>query len=71
MESHVFAFASSPFVPIAIGFFGLGTRYLVWGGQALFDLPKTSPEVNKTLGLWVSGCRASCNSSPVFTCLRD
>jgi hypothetical protein len=53
MESHVFAFASSRFVPIAIGFFGLGTGYLVWGGQALFDdLPKTSPEVNKTLGLW-------------------
>jgi hypothetical protein len=52
MESHVFAFASSPFVPIAIGFFGLGTGYLVWGGQALFDLPKTSSEVNKTLGLW-------------------
>ena len=52
MEPHVFRFASSPFVPIAIGFFGLGTGYLVWGGQALFDLPKTSPEVNKTLGLW-------------------
>jgi hypothetical protein len=35
-----------------LAFFGLGTGYLVWGGQALFDLPKTSPEVNKTLGLW-------------------
>jgi hypothetical protein len=52
MEPQVFKFASSPFVPIAIGFFGLATGYLVWGGQALFELPETSPEVNKTLGLW-------------------
>jgi hypothetical protein len=52
MEAHVFTFASSPFVPIAIGFFGLGTGYLIWGGQALTGFPKTSPEVNKSLGLW-------------------
>jgi hypothetical protein len=52
MEAQVFNFASSPFVPIAIGFFGLATGYLIWGGQALFQFPKTSPEVNKSLGLW-------------------
>jgi hypothetical protein len=52
MDPQVFRFASSPFVPIAIGFFGLATGYLVWGGQELFDLPEASPEVNKTLGLW-------------------
>jgi hypothetical protein len=52
LEAHVFTFASSPFVPIAIGFFGLGTGYLIWGGQALTGFPKTSPEVNKSLGLW-------------------
>jgi hypothetical protein len=52
LEAHVFTFASSPFVPIAIGFFGLGTGYLIWGGQALFGFPKTSPEVNKSLALW-------------------
>jgi hypothetical protein len=52
MEAQVFSFASSPFVPIAIGFFGLATGYLIWGGQALFQFPKTSPEVNKSLGLW-------------------
>jgi hypothetical protein len=45
-------FASSPFVPVAIGFFGLGTGYFIWGGQALFGFPKTSPEVNRSLGLW-------------------
>jgi hypothetical protein len=52
LEAHVFTFASSPFVPIAIGFFGLGTGYLIWGGQALTGFPKTSPEVNESLGLW-------------------
>ncbi len=52
MDPQVFKLASSPFVPIAIGFFGLGTGYLIWGGQALFELPPTSPEVNKTLAMW-------------------
>jgi hypothetical protein len=52
MEAQIFTFASSPFVPVAIGFFGLGTGYFIWGGQALFGLPKTSPEVNRSLGLW-------------------
>jgi hypothetical protein len=37
---------------IAIGFFGLGVRYFIWGGQALFDFPKATPEVNRTMGLW-------------------
>src|SRR5438309_2002924 len=52
MQAQVFTFASSPFVPVAIGFFGLGTGYFIWGGQALFGFPKSSPEVNRTLGLW-------------------
>ena len=52
MEAQVFTFASSPFVPVAIGFFGLGTGYFIWGGQALFGFPKASPDVNRTLGIW-------------------
>jgi hypothetical protein len=47
------AFAQSPFLPIAIGFFGLGTGYFVWGGQALFGFPQGgSPEVDRTMGMW-------------------
>lgn len=42
----------SPFLPIAIGFFGLGTNYFVWGGQALFRLPKASSDVDKTMAMW-------------------
>ena len=45
-------FAHSPFFPIAIGFFGLGTGYFVWGGQALFGFPKPSVEANRTMGMW-------------------
>jgi hypothetical protein len=52
MEAQVFTFASSPFVPVAIGLFGLGTGYFIWGGQALFGFPKASPDVNRTLGIW-------------------
>jgi hypothetical protein len=52
METHALMFAQSQFVPVAIGFFGLGTGYFIWGGQALFGFPKTSPEVNKTMGMW-------------------
>jgi len=49
-----FDFAQSAFLPIAIGFFGLGTGYFVWGGQALFGIPdpKTSPDLNKSMGMW-------------------
>src|ERR1700751_6199391 len=52
METRAFSFAASRFVSGAIGFFGLGTGYFIWGGQALFGFPKNTPEVNRTLGLW-------------------
>lgn len=52
MTPQTFTLASSPFWPVAIGFFGLGTGYFIWGGQALFGFPKPSPEVNRTMGMW-------------------
>jgi hypothetical protein len=52
METQTFTFASSHYVPIAIGFFGLATGYFIWGGQALFGFPKPSQEVNRTMGMW-------------------
>jgi len=52
METEALTFANSPFWPVAIGFFGLGVGYFIWGGQALFDFPKATPEVNRTMGLW-------------------
>jgi hypothetical protein len=47
-----FALQPSVYIPVAIGFFGLRTGYFIWGGQALFGYPKSSPEVNKTMGMW-------------------
>jgi hypothetical protein len=46
------ALASSKFWPVAIGFFGLSTGYLVAGGQALFKFPESNPEVEKTVAMW-------------------
>jgi hypothetical protein len=39
--------------PIAVGFFGLGTGYFIWGGNALLGVPKQpGPGFDKTMGLW-------------------
>jgi hypothetical protein len=45
-------FAQSAFVPIAIGFFGLGTGYLIYGPQELFGFPKRTASVNLGTGVW-------------------
>jgi hypothetical protein len=42
----------SPFVPIAVGFFGLGTGYLIYGPQELFGYPKRDPKVDFATGMW-------------------
>ena len=40
------------FVPVAVGFFGLGTGYFIWGGKALFDFPKDNPGLDRTMAMW-------------------
>lgn len=45
-------FAASPFVPVVLGFFGLGTGYLIWGPQELFKWPARDPSVDRTTGVW-------------------
>src|SRR6185436_13927406 len=52
MAAATLSLASSPFVPVAIGFFGLAVGYCVWGGQALFNFPKPTPDVDRTMGMW-------------------
>jgi hypothetical protein len=52
MNTQSLSLTYSPFVPAAIGFFGLGAGYFVWGGQALFGFPKSSPDVDRTMGMW-------------------
>jgi hypothetical protein len=45
-------FPSSAFVPLAVGFFGLGTGYLIYGPEELFGLPRRNRSVDLTTGLW-------------------
>ena len=52
MDVQTLSLTDSPFVPVAIGFFGLGAGYFVWGGQALFGFPRSSPDVDRTMGMW-------------------
>ena len=52
----------SPFPPLAVGFFGLGTGYLIYGTEELFGYPKRDERVDLAMGSWASGCPASCSS---------
>jgi hypothetical protein len=45
-------FVESPFAPIAVGFFGLGTGYLIYGPQELFRFPGRTSKVDLSVGLW-------------------
>lgn len=45
-------FASSAFAPLALGFFGLGTGYLIYGPEELFHWPKRNDSVDKSTGVW-------------------
>lgn len=45
-------FESSAFVPVVLGFFGLGTGYLIYGPQELFGRPARSAAVDRANGVW-------------------
>ena len=42
----------SPFPPLAVGFFGLGTGYLIYGPQELLGYPKRDRSVDFGTGVW-------------------
>jgi hypothetical protein len=46
------SFPESAFVPTALGFFGLGVGYLIYGAQELFDLPERNRSVDLSTGIW-------------------
>jgi|SRR5919201_6315165 hypothetical protein len=55
----VTTFHESKFVPVAVGLFGLGMGYFVWGGKTFFGFPPDDPddparnrEINRSIGLW-------------------
>lgn len=45
-------FAQSAFPPLALGFFGLGTGYLIYGPQELAGWPKRDERVDRGTGVW-------------------
>ena len=45
-------FARSTFVPIAVGFFGLGVGYLIYGPQELFGFPARNRAADIGSGVW-------------------
>lgn len=47
-------FAQSAFPPLALGFFGLGTGYLIYGPQELVGWPRRDEEggVSRGTGVW-------------------
>ena len=42
----------SPFPPLAVGFMGLGTGYLIYGPQELFGFPERTGPVDFGTGIW-------------------
>lgn len=43
---------ASDFPPLALGFFGLGTGYLIYGPQELLGWPVRDPSVDRSSGVW-------------------
>jgi hypothetical protein len=48
----VVSLPASPFPPLALGFMGLGTGYMIYGTQELFGYPKRDEKVDFATGMW-------------------
>lgn len=46
------SFATTAFAPVVLGFFGLGTGYLIYGPQELFRFPPRDASVDRATGVW-------------------
>jgi hypothetical protein len=49
--------ATTAFAPVVLGFFGLGTGYLIYGPQELFGFPRRDASVDASgiWGIWMAG----------------
>jgi hypothetical protein len=52
LAQTIVSFEPSAFVPLALGFFGLGTGYLIYGPQELAGYPQRDRRVDITTGIW-------------------
>jgi len=48
----VVSLPASPFPPLALGFMGLGTGYMIYGTQELFGYPARDERVDFATGMW-------------------
>jgi hypothetical protein len=51
-QAQEVSFPASAFVPLAVGFFGLGTGYLIYGPQELLRRPGRDRAVDLATGIW-------------------
>ena len=52
LAQSIFSLPTSPFPPLAVGFMGLATGYMIYGLQELFDYPKRDEKVDFATGMW-------------------
>lgn len=52
MSASEVVLPASTFVPVALGFFGLGTGYLIYGPQEFLGFPRREPAVDQANGAW-------------------
>lgn len=52
MVGTAISFSTSDFPPLALGFMGLATGYLIYGIQELFSYPKRNAGVDFATGIW-------------------
>src|SRR3954452_5022025 len=52
LAATVVNFQTSAFAPLALGFFGLGTGYLIYGPEELARYPQREKMVDVTTGIW-------------------
>lgn len=52
LAQAIVSLPESPFPPLAIGFFGLGTGYLIYGTQELLGYPRRDERVDFGTGVW-------------------
>ena len=52
LASAAISLPESPFPPLAVGFFGLGTGYLIYGTQELIGYPPRDERVDFATGVW-------------------
>ncbi len=52
LASTVVSLPTTALPPLAVGFMGLGTGYLIYGPHELFGYPKKERSVNEAMGVW-------------------